>query len=90
MVLSFVVSVSRVLRKPALYICVNKDADQLRGIREPDQRLCFRYIAIPKFEISNFQPSSVVVQPSSGKPEDRFSHDAAHFTAFVVARSRKY
>ena len=24
-------------------ICKNKDADQLRGDREADQRLCFRY-----------------------------------------------
>ena len=34
----------RVLRKPAFCICENKDADQLRGNREADQRLCFRYI----------------------------------------------
>ena len=34
---------SRVVRKPDLYICENKDADQLRGNREADQRLCFRY-----------------------------------------------
>ena len=26
-----------------LHICENKDADQLRGDREADQRLCFRY-----------------------------------------------
>ena len=35
-----------------------KDADQLRGNREADQRLCFRYIAstiplLPKFKISS-------------------------------------
>ena len=32
-----------------LHICENKDADQLRGNREADQRLCFRYTdsAIP-------------------------------------------
>ena len=35
---------SRVVRKPAVCICENKDADQLRGNREADQRLCFRYI----------------------------------------------
>ena len=39
-------------------ICENKDADQLRGNREADQRLCFRYIdgTIPllyKSEISS-------------------------------------
>ena len=42
-------------------ICIgeNKDADQLRGNREADQRLCFRYLysTIPlllKSEISSF------------------------------------
>ena len=29
--------------KPTIYICKNKDADQLRGNHEADQRLCFRY-----------------------------------------------
>ena len=33
----------RLVRKPAFCICKNKDADQLRGNREADQRLCFRY-----------------------------------------------
>ena len=32
---------SRVVRKPAFCICENKDADQLRGSREADQRLLF-------------------------------------------------
>ena len=46
---------SLVMRKLALCICENKDADQLR---EADQRLCFRYIdsTIPllsKSEISS-------------------------------------
>ena len=36
-------NMSRVVRKPAFCICENKDADQLRGNREADQRLCFRY-----------------------------------------------
>ena len=31
------------MRKPAFCKCENKDADQLRGNREADQRLCFRY-----------------------------------------------
>ena len=29
--------------KPVFCICENKDADQLRGNREADQRLCFSY-----------------------------------------------
>ena len=47
------------MRKPTICICENKDADQLRGNREADQRLCFRYMdstlpPIPKSEISSF------------------------------------
>ena len=34
---------SLVMRKPAFCICEREDADQLRGNREADQRLCFRY-----------------------------------------------
>ena len=49
---------SCVMRKPTLCICENKEADQLRGNRKADQRLCFRYIdsTIPllsKSEISS-------------------------------------
>ena len=49
---------SRVVRKPAFCKCENKDADQLRGNREADQRLCFCYIdstipLLPKSEISS-------------------------------------
>ena len=59
---------SLVMRKPAFCICENKDADQLRGNREADQRLCFYYTdsKIPllhKSEISSLSPSSVTVQP---------------------------
>ena len=47
-----------VVREPAFCICENKDADQLRGNREADQRLCFCYIdstipLLPKYEISS-------------------------------------
>ena len=56
------------MRKPAFCICENKDADQLRGNREADQRLCFRYTdstipLLPISEISSLKPSSVAVQP---------------------------
>ena len=56
------------MRKPAFCICENKDADQLRGNREADQRLCFRYSdsmipLLPKSEISCILPSSATVQP---------------------------
>ena len=50
---------SRVMRKPDFCLGENKGADQLRGNREADQRLCFRYSdsTIPlllKSEISSF------------------------------------
>ena len=56
------------MRNPIFCICENKDADQLRGDREADQRLCFRYIGstiplLSKSEISSLYPSSVAVQP---------------------------
>ena len=56
------------MRKPDFCICENKDADQLRGNREADQRLCFRYTdsiipLLPKSKIPSLQPSSVAVQP---------------------------
>ena len=48
------------MRKPAFCICENKDADQLRGNRETDQRLCFRYTdsKIPLLPKSEIQASS--------------------------------
>ena len=73
------------MRKQTFCICENKDADQLRGNREADQRLCFRYMdsAIPL--LSKFQASSHLVwlcSPvcvgSGRKPERWFSHDVAH------------
>ena len=56
------------MRKPTICISENKDADQLRGNHEADQRLCFRYTdtTLPlllKYEISSFYPDSVTVQP---------------------------
>ena len=44
--------------KPTICIGENKDADQLRGNREADQRLCFRYsdstiLLLLKSEISS-------------------------------------
>ena len=73
---------SRVVRKPDFRICENRDADQLRGNREADQRLCFRFIdrTIPllsKYEISSLQPSSRFVWDLVENPEDRFSHNEA-------------
>ena len=49
---------SLAMRKPDFCICEKKDADQLRGNREADQGLCFRYTdstipLLPKSEISS-------------------------------------
>ena len=49
---------SPVVRKPAFCMCENKNVDQLRGNREADQGLCFRYTdstipLLPKSEISS-------------------------------------
>ena len=74
--------------KPTICICENKDADQLRGNREADQRLCFRYsdsiipvlLKYPKFQASSsllclYRP--VYIGPVQ-KPNCWFSHEAAH------------
>ena len=49
----------RLMGKPTICIGENKDADQLRGYREADQRLCFRFTdsTVPPLlnsKISNF------------------------------------
>ena len=49
---------SLVMIKSVFCICDNKDADQLRGNREGDQRHCFHYTdssipLLPKSEISS-------------------------------------
>ena len=68
------------MRKQTVCICESKDADQLRGHREADQRLCFRYIhvdsAIPL--LSKSEMYSLVCVGPGRKPECWFSHDAAH------------
>ena len=83
------------MRKPDFCICENKDADQLRGNRETDQRLCFRYTdsTIPllsKSEISGFvlvifyRSTVWFVWDLVGNPEDRFSHKEAHLAPFSI------
>ena len=80
------------MRKPLFCICENKDADQLRGNREADQRLCFRYTdstipLLPKSEI----PLALFcgctarfVSDLVGNHEDRFSHNEAHIFLLQV------
>ena len=73
------------MRNTTFCICENKDADQLRGNRKADQRLCFCYIdkslyfLNPKFQASSNRLklySPVCVGPGR-KAEGWFSHDAA-------------
>ena len=71
------------MRKPAFCICENKDADQLRGDRESDQRLCFRYTdstipLLPKSEAIVCGCTARFVSDLVGNPEDQFSHNEAH------------
>ena len=78
--------------KPTICIGENKDADQLRGNCEADQRLCFRYTdsTIPlllKSEISTSSLllclyNSVCVGPVR-KPHCWFSHEAAHIKSYL-------
>ena len=89
---------SRVMRKPAFCICKNKDADQLRGDPEADQRLCFRsrIVQSPYFLNAKLQASShlqwlnnpVCVGPGR-KPENRLSRDAAHLSLCKLIRCVK-
>ena len=74
------------MRKPAFCICENKDADQLRGNREADQRLCFRYTGstIPL----HFKPLAIFCDRTArfvsdlvGNTEARFSHNEAQIRA---------
>ena len=69
--------------KTGFCICENKDADQLRGNREADQRLCFRYIdgtipLLPKLLAVLCGCTALFVWDLVGNPEDRFSHNEAH------------
>ena len=73
---------TRVMRKTAFFICENKDAVQIRGHREADQRLCFSYTdsTIPLLPISEISPSHLLWLYSPvrvGTPEDRLSHNEA-------------
>ena len=84
------------MRKAAFYICENKDADHLRGNREADQRLCFRYIdsTIPLCLNPKFQASihilslySLVRIEPGRKPERLFCHVAAHLLRPIATNS---
>ena len=64
--------------KPTICIGENKDADQLRGNREADQRLCFRYSdsTIPLLPVGPVR-----------KPHCWFSHEAAHIYPVIIEKN---
>ena len=76
------------VRKPDFCICENKDADQLCGNHEADQRLCFRYRIVQSLPFLNtkFHASShplcdytaLFVSDLVKTPEDRFSQNKAY------------
>ena len=77
------------MRKPAFCKCENKDADQLCGNREADQRLCFHYTdsTIPLLstsEISSCGCTAQFVSDMVGNPEGRFSHNEAQIYHVTV------
>ena len=84
------------MRKPAFCICENKDADQLRGSREADQRLCFRYTdsTIPLLPRSEILASShllwlyspVCVGPGRKPRRPVFSQRGSSEVCFVFQR----
>ena len=77
------------MRKPVFGICEKKDADQLRGNREADQRLCFRYTdskipLLPKSE--NFKSPTIFFDSTArfvsdlvGNPGPVFSQRGSNY-----------
>ena len=85
---SFRHEMSLVMREPPFCIFDNKDADQLRGNREADQRLCFRYTDStipPKFQASRhflWLYSRVCVEPSRKSQRPVFSWHGSNCATF--------
>ena len=70
------------MMEPAVCICENKDADQLRSNCAADQRLCFRYkdSTIPllfKLPVIFCGSTAWFVSDLIGNAEDRFFHNEA-------------
>ena len=82
------------MRKPAFCICENKDADQLRGNREADQRLCFRYQIVqslyflnPKFQATShflWLYSPVCVGPGRKPRRPVFSQRGTFLSGLIL------
>ena len=76
---------SHPMGKPTICICENKDADQLRGNREADQRLCFRYSdsTIPLLLIRNFKILTIFCACTGRFVSDLFEN---HIVGFPTRR----
>ena len=81
------------MRKPAVCICENKDADQLRDNREADQRLCFCYTDSKSLYFLNFKPLDIFCDCTMrfmsdlvGNPKDKFSHNEAYLISDELAK----
>ena len=82
------------MRKSDFCICENKEANQLRGNSEADQRLCFRYTdsTIPLLpKICNFKLLAIFydctawfVSDLVRNAEDRFSYNVARIISLVA------
>ena len=94
---------SLAMRKPDFCICENKDADQLRGNRKADQRLCFRYMVAtirmvqslyylnPKFQASShflWLYSLVCVGPGRKPRRPVFSQRGSYNTYLGQAQAK--
>ena len=72
------------MRKPAFCICENKDTDQLRGNREADQRLCFRYTDSTKASCHLVWLYSPVCVGSGRKPRRPVFSQRGSFMSLVL------
>ena len=77
---------SHVVRKPTFCICENKAADQLRGNREADQRLCFRYTdsIIPLLSKSDQSSSPLLWLYSSVLSDLVGNHNVCFLTSRLI------
>ena len=91
---SSLLNLSLRMRKPTIYIGKNKDADQLRGNREADQRPCFRHMDsyyssstyIQSFKLLTLSCNCTAwfVWDLGGNPNCWFSHAQAHFINALI------
>ena len=73
------------MRKPIFCIFENKDADQLRGNREADQRHCFRYTVSTIPVLSKSEISSPVCVGSGRKPRRLVFSQRGLFYIFIIS-----